>query len=52
MSDERRRDDARTGEEGEDDNRALTEWTSKDELEKEDERIGTDDVPKLGTPPG
>lgn len=37
---------------GDDDNRALTEWTSEEELEREDKRIGGDETPKLGNPPG
>ncbi len=53
MSDERPGGEARLGEDkGEDENAALTEWTAKDELKKEDEHIGTDDVPKLANPPG
>lgn len=50
MTDEKRERDER--ETGIDQNRALTEWTSEDELEREDERIGDDDVPKLANPPG
>lgn len=53
MSDEGREGEPRLGEsKGGDENAALTEWTSKDELEREDERSGTDDVPKLSNPPG
>lgn len=54
MSDERRRDERpHIGEEkGEDENRALTEWTSEEELEREREESGTGETPKLGNPPG
>lgn len=37
---------------GTDENRALTQWTTKDELEREDERVGGDETPKLSNPPG